>query len=254
MAKVDTKRRKKKPRRPAKSNAKTDAFTQELPPLVTLAQLAKLADVSDQVILNCANEDPNAPERLRGKYFRDPWLQYLQARKLYGPRFWKVMTPAERAGAVTGKVTPQPTPGVGEPPAAEDDEGGDLSGTATTPTELLRLSPSQMLKRKMAEEIITRRLGNQERKRRLIPRAEVEEHLFTRAQAALGFKRQMILELPLKLVGLERPEIESLLRQALDELFRRIATLGDPIAAPTAKESQPGPPAAEPVPNAKKGK
>ena len=257
MAKAHTKAKKQPPKKKPTRAVKKTPFSVAAPPVVTLSELAKLADVSDQTILRCRNEDPNAPGRLGEKYLRDAWLTYLQARALYGPRFWKVMTTEERAAAITGNVTPAAAPAAAPAgaPTPEDLAAVEhASSESTTPAELMKLSPGDLLKSKLAEEILARRLQRLERRRRLIPRAEVEEHIFTHAQSALSFKRQMKLELPPKLVGLDRPEIELKLGEALDELFRRIATLGDPIAAPASMKEPAAPAAVEPAPDAPKQK
>lgn len=232
-------RRSKKPALHRARKRRGARFKVDPPPVVSVSELAKLAGVSPDTIQRCEKEDPDAPPRLGEKYHREAWLSYLTARKIYGPRYWKVMTAGERAAAISGSVVPEPIKSSGGPTPANLDHLEKASDETTTPAELLRLTPGDLLKTKMAEEILARRLARLERKRRLIPRAEVEEHLFARAQQMLSFKRQIILELSPKLVGLERPEIESRLREALDELFRRIATLGDPIKAPaaTAQES-----------------
>ena len=261
MVKAPTKKARKKTRsKPVRAARKAPRrrpvrFKIDPSAVVTVAELARLAGVSADTIQNCAKQDPNAPARLGEKYVREPWLAYLQARKLYGPKFWKIMTPQERAAAISGNVTPQEIEAGGAPTPASIEHLEHASDESTTPAELMTLSPGDLLKTKMAEEILARRLARLERKRRLIPRAEVEEHIFARAQQMLSFKRQIKLELPAKLVGLERPEIEARIGEALDELFRRIATLGDPLKAPPAAAQQPAAApttAASPTPDEKK--
>lgn len=222
-----------------------EKWEQDPPRLITVKELAELCGMSDDTIRNMMRE-PNAPRVVGTKLPREPWLQYVQLRKLYGPKALKLMSPEEAHAAVTGSVSPAgieprgaPTPRPVGSGGDEAGEPGDETGNVITATELLRLNPGQLIKRKMAEELITRRLANQERKRRLIPRAEVEECIFSRAQIAISYKRQICLELPPKLLGLDRPEMEARIREALDELFRRIATIGDPISAPAGHTAEP---------------
>jgi hypothetical protein len=191
----------------------------------------------------------NAPAKV-GKFWpRDLAIQFLDVREAYGGRTIDMMSPEEFLATATGSITPKPVEAAGGPTPAPL-TAGDEAGNVITATELLRLNPGELLKRKMAEDVIARRLANQERKRRLIPRAEVEECLFARAQQAIAFKRQMCLELPPKLVGLERPELEVRMRDSLDELFRRIATLGDPIKAPAGHPDTAAPTGSAPAPPA----
>lgn len=226
-------------------------WEQDPPPLITIKELAALASVSDDTIRNMMKE-PNAPRVIGTKFPREPWLQYIQIRQLYGPKVLRMMTPEEVHEATTGAVTPLPAEtrhGAPTPAPIVTDE----SGNVISATELLRLNPGELIKRKMAEELITRRLANQERKRRLIPRAEVEEWFWSRVQSAIAYKRQICLELPQMLIGLERAEIEIRMRDALDELFRRIAALGEPIKpapGPAAAPTDPAPPSPAP-PDAK---
>jgi hypothetical protein len=216
----------KMPTRNAKRNTsktpkqKSDKWEQDPPAMVEIMELAKLADVSDDTIRNMVKE-PNSPRVIGKKFPREPWLHYIQIRQLYGPQALKLMTPEEVRRAAAESAEPFPAGGSpGAPTPAPI--GGDESGNVISAPELLRLNQGDLLKRKTAEELITRRLANQERKRRLIQRAEVEEWFWSRMQSVLSYKREIALELPPRLVGLERPEIESRISASLDELFRRI--------------------------------
>lgn len=209
--------------------------------LIDTEELAELRGMSEEGVRK-AMKGKNAPEKI-GKYWpRDLAIRFLDVREVYKASVVDSMTPEEYLATATGSVTPKGSEPTGAP-TPQPIGGGDETGNVVSAMELIRLNPGDLVKRVKAEELITRRLANQERKRRLIPRAEVEECLFARAQQAIAFKRQMCLELPPKLVGLERPEMESKLREALDELFRRIATLGDPIRPPDAAVSASPPPA-----------
>ncbi len=207
-------------------------------------ELAKLVDLSDQTILDMRS-DPFAPAMVAGKFPREPWLKYIAGVKMYGRKAMKLHGQGQ-IETEAAKVQTGPTGNVDYPPGESPIEKDD--GTSTTTDALLDLPESRLLKNKLAEEILTRRIANQERRGRLVPRAIVEEVFFARAQSALGLARKLRLELPPKLLGLDRPDLEAVLTTAFDEFFARIAALGDPIGA-TPAPAEPAPPV-PPVPPA----
>lgn len=244
MRKTNTKRKRKpvKTKSRPKKRAKIVPFD-DPPPIMNARDLAKK-------YTSIRSGEPVTDDTIRA------WAKLAGAPAQVAPGKWRVadfdifvalmqqmggpaavgMHAAEMASRIstTGSVGPAPAPWIGDSEEAQHD-----TGSSTSTFELLKLTPGDLIKRKTAEEVISRRLANQERKRRLIPRAEIEEWFFGHVQKVLSFKRELVLELPPKLLGLDRPEIESRLREALDELFRRIAELGDPIAAPAGDKPAP---------------
>lgn len=236
MGKSHTKRKKaaKAPR--AKPKPARPKFEEDLPALLTASDLGRIVDLSHQTILNMRT-DPHAPPLApNGKFPREPWLRYISNVKIYGRRAVKQMDPTELPPvAATGSVTP---PGA-EPSAADIDKQAEIdarASTATTPAELVVVSDKRLVKLKMAEEVITRRLANQERRGRLVPRQAVEELIYGRAQRALSLAKKIQLELPPKLIGLDRPEMERKLAETFEAFFTSIAMLGDPVTTNAAPE------------------
>ena len=256
--------RAKKKKAPAKKarpkRHKPTDTKQDPPPLMNAIQLGERYNVKDETIRNWAKSPTFPKQLLPGRwsvYAVDRWVAMM--REMGGPKAVdeNAAEARQRAQAATGIVNPAP-PGTLDFSTVSPEDEARISGGATTPAELIRLSQKQLNKIKQAEEIIQRRLANLERKRKLIPRAEFEEWLAARVSMILTYKRQRRLELPPKLVGLERPEIEIRIAESDDELFRRIALLGNPIeegtltphepAAPTAQAEAPPPDARKPHP------
>lgn len=238
MGKPDT-RGKRKTKRPAKKAPNKPAAFIEPPKAATSKELGELLGVSDQTILDWAKL-PGAPARLAsGRYPIAEWLKFGELVRAVTPRGMRAHA-AEVA--ITGHVSPLPPPA---DPSAESIMGSvdpsDSTNTATTTGELLRLNIVALDKVKLIEEIIRRRLENQERRGKLIPRSAVEEHLVSKASSAVAHARRLELELPLKLEGKSRPEIEEAMRAGFDELLRLIAALGDPVKVAKGKTEPPLP-------------
>lgn len=232
MPKRDTKRAKRPKKKAARERRPKIEFEQDPAPLLTAKELAQFltergTPISDQTLFNMRN-DPNAPPTVAGKFPREPWIHYLSLYRLFGRRALQSMSPEDiKSAAITGTVAAGgATSANATPPDAPTDEE---ASTATTPGELLRVSEAKLLKLKIAEELITRRLMNQERRKRLIPRQVVEEVFYSRAQDALSLARKIALELPPKLLGLDRPDMEAKISDTFQEFFARISALGDPI-------------------------
>lgn len=223
------------------------AFQEDPPAVMSAQELADKFGVSHDTIRDYARM-PHAPVQVRpGKW---PALEF--------ERFWALVM--EHGGPMRYKrfIEESESPsfvkrgaraGIAqlEGMSEADSAAADAAATATTAQELNRLKSDQLAKAKLAEEVLQRRLANQERKRRLVPRAAVEEVIFARAQGLKTEARKLVLELPPKLVGLERPEIEEKLAKAFEQFFGLAAAFGKPIqgALPApAEEEPPAPPRA----------
>ena len=215
-------------------------FAEDPPPQMSAQQLADKFNVSHDTIRDYAKL-PHAPVQTRpGKWMVVEWERFWALVMEHGgPRGWKKFV--EESELPAGAIPPGKRGTVAG--AAAMSEGAqaeaDAAANATTAQELNRLKTEHLAKAKLAEEVLTRRLANQERKRRLVPRAAVEEVIYSRAQAMKAEAKKITLELPPKLIGLERPEIEERLGKAFEQFFSLISAFGSQIGAPAPGPAEP---------------
>lgn len=231
MGKKDTPKRGRPRVKPPKKSPPAE-FTEDEPPVMNAVQLGKKYGVTDENIRVWAKL-PGWCKQVRHGAWKV--ADFDRCKKLMdqqgGPAGFKRwieenVPEAERRGEAKGVLD------AAEAAAAKEDQAGVDSSEATTSSELMKLPKGSLIKAKVAEEVATKRLANQERRRSLIRRSVVEEVIAARGQYLKGEAKKLELELPPKLVGLDRPEIEKKLAEAFQEFFARAAEFGAPIVAP----------------------
>ena len=175
----------------------------------TNVELARILGITPKTLWEWS-QLPKAPQKKRGKWLVDEWLSFSKTVGTYGLK-------ALRDGGVT--------PGA----------------TGSDPKQPLSTLPIAELDRlKKVEDLLKARLANQEKRESLVQRRVVEEHLRGLVQRAVALMRQLELELPPKLEGLTRPEIEARLQESFDDLRRHVAMLSEELPRQRATE-QPQP-------------
>jgi hypothetical protein len=246
MAKKNTgKAKHAAPARKPREQRLAQAFKEDPPPMANAIELGKKYSVDDETIRNYGKL-PHAPAQVRpGKWVIAEFDRFYEVVRQHGgpAGFKKWVEESDGPGMVRA---PRRTNQEMENLTAADREEATRAAQATTPEELMRFKTEHIQKAKLVEEVLTRRLANQERKRRLVPRAAVEEVIYARGQKIKALARKLTLELPPKLLGLDRPEIEAKLALEFDQFLLAASEFGEPMhqsAAPA--DTDPG--AAEPA-------
>lgn len=237
MAKKNTGRRRFKAKPRTYRPERTDVPLDDAPPVMSAVQLAKKYNVNDETIRLWSKLPEWTPQCSPGKWVAADFDRCKKLLDEYGsPKRWHQAIAEQR---VPERVRREAHIGGLESAYAADEAAQEEGSEATTTAELMRMKSEKLQKAKLAEEVLTRRLANQERKRSLVRRAVVEEVIMARAQHMKTLAKRITLELPPRVLGLERPEVEKRIDEAFQEFFGSAAAFGAAmVAGPAAPVDQ----------------